>query len=130
MTSKTVIAALLMLAALPLPCHAEGEGKAGAKLDRPVSLSVSGGYCESSGDGIVGANFDNALAFSIPSGTSHAPFTGPGKYQHVLIAGHPQQGVLFGGPGTVVVNPDRRTGTFQTDDGEASGSWDCGTPLQ
>jgi hypothetical protein len=133
---KFAAAALLMLAGLPAPGHAESEGKAGATLDKPVSLSVSGGYCESDGNGSVGANFGDALAFNIGPRTvgmpsmNHAPFAGPGTYQHVIITGYPAKGVAFGGLGSVTVNPDRRSGTFRTDDGKASGSWDCGTPLQ
>ena len=59
-----------------------------------------------------------------------APYKGPGAYTKVIISGYPGKGLTFFGLGTVVVNADRRTGTFQTDDGKASGSWDCGEVLK
>src|SRR5579875_3792075 len=61
------------------PATAGGPG--GAKLDKPMALTVSGGSCESDGKGSVGANFGNALAFNIGPRTvgmpamSKAPYT-------------------------------------------------------
>jgi len=130
MTVKIVTAAVLMLVTCPVPGHAESEGKGGAKVDKPVSLNISGARCES-GDGEVGANFANVVSFVIsPRMVSpDSRFTGPGSY-HALIVVHPAKRVSVDGLGTVIVNPDRKSGTFKLDDGRASGSWDCDTPLQ
>lgn len=111
---------------------------ASAKLVKPVAMTINSGSCESDGEGTVGANFGNALAFNIGPKTggasflkmNTAPYKGPGTYTKVIISGYPQKGQTFFGLGTVVVNVDRRTGTFKTDDGKASGSWDCGEVLK
>jgi hypothetical protein len=112
--------------------------KGSATLQKPVALTVTGGGCESDGKGTVGANFGNALAFNIGPGTvgakalgmSQARFVGPGTYRKVMISGYPAKGKVFAGLGTVIVNDDRQTGTFATDDGTAAGSWNCGAPLK
>lgn len=133
----SVVLAALWLGAgcVPGDAHAAG-GKGSAKLDKPIALAVTGGSCESDGKGDVGANFGNALAFNIGPATvgmpdmSKAPYKGPGTYRKVIISGYPDKKTVFVGLGTVTVNADRQTGTFATDDGQASGSWDCGAPLQ
>ncbi|HZU91506.1 MAG TPA: hypothetical protein VE993_19805 [Stellaceae bacterium] len=125
-------------AALFAPAAAQtvSVGKATAKLDKPFALAVTGGSCESDGKGNVGAVFGNALAFNIGPATvgmpgiSKAPYKGPGTYRKVIITGYPDKKVLFAGLGTVVVDADRQKGTFATDDGKASGSWNCGVPLE
>jgi hypothetical protein len=114
------------------------SGGAGAKFDKPVSLTIDGGTCESDGKGSIGANFGSALAFDMgpaviaPPGLnmSRAPYKGPGTYREVIISGYPAKGVVFLDLGTIVVNADRHSGTFATDDGKAAGSWDCGEPLE
>jgi hypothetical protein len=101
-------------------------------------MTVNSGACESDGEGTIGANFGNALAFNIGPKTgganilkmSTAPYKGSGTYTKVIISGYPEKGHSFLGLGTVVVNGDRKTGTFLTDDGKASGSWDCGEVLK
>jgi hypothetical protein len=111
---------------------------ASAKLVKPVAMSINSGACESDGEGTVGANFGNALAFNIGPKTGGAnvlkmnttPYKGSGTYTKVIISGYPGKGHTFFGLGTVVVKADRRTGTFVTDDGKASGSWDCGEVLK
>jgi hypothetical protein len=125
-------------AALFAPAAAQtvSLGKATAKLDKPFTLAVTGGSCESDGKGNVGAVFGNALAFNIgPAtvampGVNKAPYKGPGTYRKVIITGYPDKKILFAGLGTVVVGADRQQGTFATDDGKASGSWNCGAPLE
>lgn len=112
--------------------------KAGAKLVKPVAKTIDDGTCESDGQGTIGANFENAVAFNIGPQTggasvmkmNTAPYKGPGTYTRVIISGYPEKGHSFLGLGTVVVNADRRTGTFATDDGKASGTWDCGEVLK
>ncbi len=129
-----LLAAWIGLGCVPGDAQTMPAGKATAKLEKPVVLAVSGGTCEDDGKGSIGANFGNALAFNIGPATvgmpemSKAPYTGPGTYRKVIISGYPDKKTVFLGLGTVVVNADRRTGTFATDDGKAAGSWDCGAP--
>ena len=84
--------------------------RAALKLEKPMSLSTSGGYCESDGKGNAGGNFANVIAFTIGPvgarvfrGSSSAPFTGPGTYQRVpiLVVLHKKE-ILSDGFGTVV----------------------------
>ncbi len=131
-----VVAAWLGIGCAYGDAQAISNGKASAKLDKPVALTVATGSCESDGKGSVGANFGNALAFNIGPATvgmpdmSKAPYKGPGTYRKVIVSGYPDKKTVFAGLGTVVVNADRQTGTFATDDGKASGSWNCGAPLK
>jgi hypothetical protein len=112
--------------------------KASAKIDRPVSVTVNSGSCESDGKGTVGASFGGVLSFNIGPATAGGsfigmnmtPYRGPGAYIKVLISGYPDKTHAFFGLGTVVVHADRRSGTFITDDGAASGSWNCGASLK
>jgi hypothetical protein len=98
-------------------------GSGGATMVKPVALSVTGADCSDNGSGSVAAFFPphtlkSTVGFNIGPipgvDLPHsAPYKGPGTYQ-----------------GAIVVNADRQTGTFATDDGKASGTWDCGTPLR
>jgi hypothetical protein len=61
---------------------------------------------------------------------SKEPFTGPGRYKDEIIAVYLGKTALddsYAGLGTVVVNPDGRSGSFALNDGKSSGTWDCGT---
>lgn len=134
----TVIAALAASGCGHGASGALAAASAGAKLDKPVAMTVNSGSCESDGQGTIGASFAVAMAFNIGPKTggaaflkmNMAPYKGPGAYPKVIISGYPDKGHTFFGLGTVVVNADRRTGTFVTDDGTASGSWDCGEQLK
>jgi hypothetical protein len=131
-----LVAAWCVALFAPAAAQTVSLGKATAKLDKPFTFLVSGGSCESDGKGNVGAVFGNALAFNIgPAtvampGVNKAPYKGPGTYRKVIITGYPDKKILFAGLGTVVVGADRQQGTFATDDGKASGSWNCGAPLE
>ena len=64
---------------------------------------------------------------------SKVPFTGPGHYSKVILAaylGATAPVDSYGGLGTVVINADGHSGTFDTADGKASGRFDCGTVPQ
>jgi|GEM_PF-1140130 hypothetical protein len=130
------VLATFLLGAAGAAVQAQAAGKAGATLQKPVAITVTGGSCESDGRGSVGANFGNALTFNIGPATvgmpgmNKEPYRGPGTYRKVIISGYPNKKVIFAGLGTVIVNPDRQSGTFATDDGRASGSWNCGAPLR
>ena len=133
-----VIAALVVSGCGHGVSGVSAAASAGAKLDRPVAMTINSGSCESDGHGTIGANFRAALAFNIGPKTggaaflkmNMAPYRGPGTYTKVIISGYPDKGHTFFGLGTVVVNVDRRTGTFVTDDGAASGAWNCGEQLK
>jgi hypothetical protein len=130
------------VAAMPVA----GADTIGAVIEKPVSARVSGGYCRNDGKGTVGGVFpsseDVRLAFSIGPGTYSAvpnakqskdPYTGPGTYKNVMMsinAGNRSKPNWIAGLGTIVVNRDGRTGSFKTDGGTASGTWDCGKQLQ
>lgn len=113
--------------------------RGGATLVKPIALTVSGASCEDDGKGSIGATFGGGtLAFNIGPATvgaaalgmSTAPYKGPGTYTKAIINGYVPKKVGFGGLGTIVVHADRRTGTFATADGTASGTWDCGMVLR
>jgi hypothetical protein len=139
---KSWIAATAFAAALPV----SAADTIGAVIEKPVSAHVNGGYCRNDGERTVGGVFpsseDVRLAFSIGPGTysafpnskqSKQPYTGPGTYKNVMMsinAGNRAKPNWIAGLGTIVVNRDGRTGLFKTDDGAASGTWDCGKQLQ
>jgi hypothetical protein len=59
-----------------------------------------------------------------------ARFTGPGRYPNEIITVYLGKTALedsYGGLGTVVIATDGHSGTFATNDGKASGRFDCGT---
>lgn len=103
-----------------------------------MAVAIGDGYCESDGNGSIGANFLNKLAFNIGPATGGAkmlgmdtkPYKGAGTYSKVVVTGFVDPKHSFGLLGTIVVNPDRRTGTFASEDGKASGTWDCGEVLK
>jgi hypothetical protein len=127
------------------PAAAAGGG--GARIDKPVVVTVVGADCGSNDKGSVYAFFPNHgvtksgghnLGFNIGpiQGVDlphSAPYTGPGTYTGAQIAGWrvPSDPTsMFTGRGTIVVHADGQTGTFATDDGKVSGTWDCGVPLR
>lgn len=119
-------------------------GQVGARIDKPFKRQVSGAECYSGAGkyaGLVAFGFPNratrALAFSIgplkdalsPGQENNKPYSGPGDYQKIGIAGKSEDGKTFVGFGTVTVNSDEQSGTFKLDNGSASGTWDCGHKL-
>lgn len=132
------VAAMLLAGCKHGASGGSATGNASAKMVKPVAMTIDSGSCESDGEGSVGANFASSLAFNIGPKTggasimkmNTAPYKGPGTYTEVIVSGYPSKGHAFVGLGTVVVNSDRRTGTFATDDGKASGTWDCGAALK
>ncbi len=66
--------------------------------------------------------FDGAAA------RNNEPYKGPGVYKDVLLKHN--VGLAFGRSlATVVVNPDRRSGTLNSNDDSIVGTWDCGRRL-
>jgi hypothetical protein len=118
----------------------------GATIERPVSSHVNGGFCRTDGKDTAGGVFpssgDTRLAFSIGPGTyspmpnpkpSKEPYKGPATYKSVMMSlntGTRAKPNWIGELGTIIVNRDRQTGSFKTDDGVSSGTWDCGKPLE
>jgi len=112
-------------------------------IERPVAKrrTVTGGICQILSDGTFAASFAPdklpTLGFTIgPKATMaqemHAnlkPFSGPGTYKNVIVGVYLGKTALvdsYGGLGTVTMNGDSHTGTFTTNDGKASGHFDCG----
>lgn len=118
--------------------------QAGARIDKPFKRQVDGAQCYAGAGkyaGVVGFGFPDrasrALAFTIgplkdalsPGQENNKPYSGPGEYKNIGIAGKAEDGKTFVGFGTVAVNPDEQSGTFKLDNGSASGTWDCGHKL-
>jgi hypothetical protein len=119
---------------------------AGAHIEKPFVLQVSGAECYSGRDnnsGDVAFGFPNRVAdtglqFTIgplrdglsPGQENNRPYSGPGDYANVgiVIKKAGQKPVL--GYGVITVGADEQTGTFRLPQGSASGSWDCGHKLE
>ena len=128
-------------------------GGGGAKVEKPIAVTLIGARCSSDGKGSIAAffgpsmpgqaeklgfnigpiHFDSVPGVTLPHVSSSAPYHGPGRYTGAPIAGwlvpHDYK-TYINDRGVVTVNADRQTGTFATDDGKAAGTWDCGLPLQ
>lgn len=126
--------------ATPPPPAASGPAPS-VTVEKPSSHTVTGGSCRVLSDGTLSAHWgpENlpTLGFTIGPGAAmadqmhanKAKFTGPGKYENEILALYLGKTVLddsFGGLGTIVINADGHSGTFVTNDGKASGKFDCG----
>jgi hypothetical protein len=128
--------------------QSHSAGKGGARIDKPFQAQITGAQCvyvPSSHPGFAGFLFppdapnptSATLGFTLgpnpqvgQDAAHNPPYTGPGHYAHIILAGSTPDGKQsFGDFGTVIINADKQTGTFVTDDGTASGSFDCGFPL-
>ena len=130
-----LVAAVLLL--VPL-----AGAQAKATIQKPKTLTVTGGRCLLKADGTLGINIGpNAamptLAFTIGPGAfmadqmhaNKAKFAGPGKYVNEIVALYLGKTALedhYIGLGTVTVAADGRSGTFALNDGKAAGTFDCG----
>ena len=135
--------ALFALCAVSASAAAQGTAAASATIDKPKARTVSNGFCRILGDGTMTANWGRSdlplLAFTIgPKASmatemhaSLAPFKGSGSYPNVIVAVYLGNTALvdsYGGLGTVTINSDGHSGTFKTNDGKATGHFDCGAP--
>ncbi len=118
---------------------------AGARIDKPFTLQVSGADCYSGSGknaGNVAFGFpsrspDAALRFTLgplrdglsPGQENNKAYNGLGDYTNVGIAVKSAGQKPFVGFGIVTVNTDEQSGTFRLPDGSASGAWDCGHKL-
>ena len=134
---ETLLAAALLLLA-PL-----AQAQAKATIQKPKTLTVTGGRCQLKADGTLGVNIGpNAamptLAFTIGPGAFMADqmhanktkFAGPGKYANEIVAVYLGKTALedsYMGLGTVTVAADGKSGTFALNDGKAAGTFDCGS---
>ena len=133
-------ALLLLLQAASLAIHAAGVPT--AIIEKPKPRTVTTGGCRILSDGTFSGTWGPAalptLAFTIGPGATmadqmhanKAKFAGPGKYQNEILAVYLGKTALedsYGGLATVVINADGHSGTFTTNDGKASGRFDCGT---
>lgn len=117
----------------------------GAIITKPFSKTVSGAQCYAgTGDNKGKAAFgfptrtpisDATLAFTLgpitdgsaPDQANNPPYTGAGAYTNIgFFLGQPG-GKPLGGVGTVIVNADLQSGSF--DMGSAAGTWNCGSPV-
>jgi hypothetical protein len=114
---------------------------ASVTIEKPKLLITKGGSCRilnGSFSGAWGPSALPTLAFTIgptplteSMNANAAKFTGPGKYTNEIVVvylGKTVREDAYGGLGTVVINPDGRTGTFSANDGSTSGRFDCGGP--
>jgi hypothetical protein len=112
-----------------------------AVIEKPKPRTVMTGGCRILSDGTFSGTWGPealpTLAFTIGPGATmadqmhanKAKFAGPGKYQNEILAVYLGKTALedsYGGLGTVVINADGHSGTFTTNDGKASGRFDCG----
>ena len=122
------------------------SASAGARVEKPFLLEVSGADCYSgkgnnSGDvafGFPSRTADTGLQFTIgplrdglsPGQENNKPYSGPGDYANVgiVIKRAGQKPVL--GYGTISVSADEQSGTFRLPQGSATGSWNCGHKLE
>lgn len=132
----------IQLAAAVLLLSPLAGAQAKATIQKPKTLTVTGGRCLLKADGTLGVNIGpNAamptLAFTVGPGAfmadqmhaNKAKFAGPGKYVNEIIAvylGKTATEDSYIGLGTVTVAADGRSGTFALNDGKAAGTFDCG----
>ena len=132
-----------LLGACLVSAGAAAQGAVSATVEKPKARTVTTGFCRILSDGTFTANWGRSdlpmLAFTIgPKASmakemhaSLAPFAGPGRYPDEIIAVYLGNTALvdgYGGLATVTINSDGHSGTFKTNDGKASGQFDCGTP--
>ena len=141
---KLGILAAVVLSTTAMFAFQKPAGQGGARIDKPFKRQVNGAECYSGAGkyaGLVAFGFPNratrALAFSLgplkdalsPGQENNKPYSGPGEYKNIGIAGKSEDGKTFVGFGTITVNSDEQSGTFRLDNASASGTWDCGHKL-
>ncbi|MGB9121016.1 MAG: hypothetical protein WCE73_10380 [Candidatus Angelobacter sp.] len=135
LSTVVMISVVLAGAAAPQPT---------ATIEKPKSRTVSGGFCRILSNNTFSGNFGPSssmptLALTIGPGSAMADalhankanFTGPGTYKNEIIAVYLGKTALedsYMGLGTVIINSDKRSGTFTLNDKSASGRFDCGAP--
>lgn len=119
---------------------------AGARIDKPFSLEITGGECYSGrgkNAGDVAFGFPNRVAetslqFTIgplrdgfsPGQENNKPYAGPGDYTNVGIVVKTAGKKPVIGYGVIAVNADEQSGTFRLSGDSASGTWNCGHKLE
>lgn len=118
----------------------------GAHITKPFDRTVTGAQCYAgtgSNTGKAAFGFPNrdltsaALSFTLgpltdgssPGQEKNAPYTGAGTYTNIGTVVRSEGGQSLIGYGTVTVNADLRTGSFQfapASGGTVEGTWDCG----
>jgi hypothetical protein len=132
---------VIVLAILAAVGSLDAAAPPSATIEKPKARTVTTGGCRILGDGTFSGNWGPAalptLAFTIGPGATmadamhanKAKFSGPGKYQNETLAVYLGKTALedsYGGLATVVIDADGHSGTFATNDGKASGHFDCG----
>ena len=119
---------------------------AGARIDKPFPLEISGAECYSGrgkNAGDVAFGFPNRVAatslqFTIgplrdgfsPGQENNKPYAGPGDYSNVGIVIKTTGKKPVVGYGVITVNGDEHSGTFRLPVNSASGTWNCGHKLE
>ena len=132
----------ILLAAAVLLLSPLAGAQANATIQKPKTVTATGGRCLLKADGTLGVNIGPntsmpTLAFTVGPGAfmadqmhaNKAKFAGPGKYVNEIIAVYLGKTALedsYMGLGTVTVAADGRSGTFALNDGKAAGTFDCG----
>jgi hypothetical protein len=132
----------ILLAAAVLLLVPLAGAQAKATIQKPKTLTVTGGRCLLKADGTLGVNIGPnttmpTLAFTIGPGAfmadqmhaNKAKFAGSGTYANEIVAvylGKTATEDSYMGLGTVTVAADGKSGTFALNDGKAAGTFDCG----
>jgi hypothetical protein len=119
---------------------------AGARIDKPFSLEITGAECYSGrgkNAGDVAFGFPNraaetSLQFTIgplrdgfsPGQENNKPYAGPGDYTNVGIVVKTAGKKPVVGYGVITVNADEQSGTFRLPGDSPSGTWNCGHKLE
>ena len=138
-TATTATIATVAATSIP-PASSAG----GASINAPFVQTVNGSQClagQGAYKGKAAFGFPNRdlptakLAFTLgpltdgssPGQENNAPYIGASTYTNIGIVVRSASGTTIAGYGTIVVNTDLQTGTFQVN--AASGSWNCGSPV-
>jgi hypothetical protein len=123
-----------------------GGAIGGAQITKQFVRSVTGGQCFSgtgTNKGKAAFGFPTrdastaALSFSLgpltdglsPGQEHNKPYAGAGSYDNIGIVVRPESGSPVIGYGTVTVNSNLHSGSFQMTNPSASGTWDCGVSV-
>lgn len=132
--------------AVPSRALSASASAGGARIDKPISLAVSGAECfsgkgKNAGDvafGFPSRGPNATLKFTIgplrdglsPGQENNKPYAGPGDYPNVGMVLQTGGTKPLAGYAIITVNADEKSGAFRLPDGSASGTWDCGHKLE
>jgi hypothetical protein len=119
-----------------------GAGKGSAVIEKPKRMEFQQGGCELLSDGSYWAEWTDKqgtkLSFAIgPTrgvaadvlGQSNVKYSGPRKYERILVTITTASFSFEGWHGAIIVNKGERNGSIDSIEGTTIGSWDCGSSL-